>query len=159
MTSSGECKGDRASAVRLGQDMVSHGLLSPLCAGYGTPNKNPFASATEARVQRDLLHSFDDAVGWLFAYAGDALRDPFAAPPPTKVVVMTGTHLNVSISDWIEVSVRVFCAVNLYWGVFAFVLGWQLHNLDRCSTTHPLVGACRGVKPLPCQRLCSPKSV
>lgn len=113
MTCSGECKGDRASAVRLGQDMVSRGLLSPLCAGYGPPHTNTGASATEVGEQRDLLRSFDDAVGWLFAYAGDALRDPFAAPPPTKVVVMMGTRLDVRISDWIEVRVQLFGAVQL----------------------------------------------
>lgn len=95
MASCRECRGDRASAVRVGQDMVSRGLLAPVCAGY--------APVESDSAERDLLRSFDDAVGWLFAYAGDALRDPFAPPPPTQVSVMTGTDLDVRVADWIEV--------------------------------------------------------
>lgn len=100
MASSGECRGDRASAVRVGQDMVSRGLLMPLCAGYAPAEDG---GGGGGGAERDLLQSFDDAVGWLFAYAGDALRDPFAPPPPTQVSVMEGSGLDVQVADWIEV--------------------------------------------------------
>ncbi|CAN0236426.1 unnamed protein product, partial [Laminaria digitata] len=130
VTSSGECRGDRASAVRLGQDMVSHRLLKPLCAGYDRPEDSTSAAAGggggrgrggggggaaggggggeggrgSGSEQQGLFRSFDDAVGWLFAYEGDALRDPFAPPPPTQIAVMTGTSLDVRVTDWIETS-------------------------------------------------------
>lgn len=101
------CNGDRASAVRLGQDMVSHRLLTPLCAGYDRPRSDLGVPAagdrTAAEYERDPSRSFDDAVGWLFALAGDALRDPFAPPPPTQVAVMTNTGVDVRVTGWKEV--------------------------------------------------------
>lgn len=107
MVSSGECKGDRASAVRLGQDMVSNRLLSPMCAGYEDHVEGDGDASSHRRQQRqwqgDLLRSFDDGVGWLFAYTGEALRNPFAPPPPTEVAVMKGSRLCVSVTEWIEV--------------------------------------------------------
>lgn len=77
--------------------MVSRGLLMPLCAGYA------LADDDGGGAERDLLRSFDDAVGWLFAYAGDALRDPFTPPSPTQISVMEGSGLDVRVADWIEV--------------------------------------------------------
>ena len=134
VTSSGECRGDRASAVRLGQDMVSHRLLKPLCAGYDRPEDTSAAGGGGAGwgngsggsgaksggqsggksggEHRSLFRSFDDAVGWLFAYEGDALRDPFAPPPATQVAVMTGTSLDVRITGWIEVRARERVVLN-----------------------------------------------
>lgn len=106
MTSTGECRGDRASAVRVGQDMVFRGLLTPLCAGYAP-------SEDQISEDRDLLRSFDDAVGWLFAYAGDALRDPFAPAPVTQVSVMTSIGLDVRVADWIEVRRLLFSCMTL----------------------------------------------
>lgn len=101
------CNGDRASAVRLGQDMVSHRLLTPLCAGYDRPRDLATVAVDTAASenQRDLNRSFDDAVGWLFAFAGDALRDPFAPPPPTQVAVMANTGVDVRVTGWTEVCV------------------------------------------------------
>ncbi|CAM9483306.1 unnamed protein product [Scytosiphon promiscuus] len=104
------CNGDRASAVRLGQDMVSHRLMTPLCAGYDRPRDDDDAAAAAAgdrassESRRDPSRSFDDAVGWLFAFAGDALRDPFAPPPPTQVAVMTNTGVDVRVTGWTETS-------------------------------------------------------
>lgn len=93
--------------------MVSHRLLNPLCAGYDRPEGvregeelvegRGNGSNDSVGKHRDLSRSFDDAVGWLFAYAGDALRDPFAPPPPTEVAVMTGTRLDVRVANWVEV--------------------------------------------------------
>lgn len=116
VTSSGECDGDRASAVRLGQDLVSHRLLIPICAGYidrpkddstggssGGGGGSDFGNGDED--QGDHFRSFDDAVGWLFAFAGDALRNPFAPPPPTQVAVMTNTRVDVAVTGWTEVCV------------------------------------------------------
>lgn len=97
--------------------MVSHRLLNPLCAGYDRPEEPGLAggwnegSGSREGEQRDLSRSFDDAVGWLFAYAGDALRDPFAPAPPTRVEVMTGSRLDVRVTDWIEV--RRLCVVSI----------------------------------------------
>ena len=107
VSSSEECRGDRASAVRLGQDMVSNRLLTPLCAGYdehlaGTRDASAASKQSKQR-ERDLPRSFDDGVGWLFAYAGEALRDPSAPPPPPEVSVMRGSRLCVSVAEWIEV--------------------------------------------------------
>ena len=101
MTSSGECDGDRATAVRLGQDLVSHRLLTPVCAGYDPP-KDSAAAAADGETS-DLFGSFDDAAGWLFAFEGDALRNPFAPPPPIQVAVMTSTGVEVSVTGWTEV--------------------------------------------------------
>lgn len=111
VTSSGECDGDRATAARLGQDLVSHRLLTPVCAGYDRP-KDSAGSATgagggggsEREQHTDLFGSFDDAAGWLFAFGGDALRNPFAPPPPIQVAVMTNTGVEVGVTGWIEVS-------------------------------------------------------
>lgn len=116
VTSSGECDGDRATAVRLGQDLVSHRLLTPVCAGYDHP-EDPAgesgsvaaaAAAGEGDVKNekepvDLFGSFDDAAGWLFAFEGDALRNPFAPPPPIHVAVMTNTAVDVAVTAWVEV--------------------------------------------------------
>lgn len=107
MSSSAECKGDRASAVRVGQDMVARGLLVPLCAGYA-PAEDGAAGGMEGfrdgeTEGNDLVSSFDDAAGWLFAYAGDALRNPFAPPPVAQIGVMTGSTLDVRVTDWAEV--------------------------------------------------------
>lgn len=109
MVSSGECKGDRASAVRLAQDMASNRLLSPVCAGYeehlegGGDASSHRQQQQQRQWQRDLIRSFDDGVGWLFAYTGEALRNPFASPPPTEVAVMKGSRLCVSVTEWVEV--------------------------------------------------------
>lgn len=121
VSTSAECGRNRASAARLGQDMVTHGLLRPLCAGYDSSldakeGALPPSSSTKGgddggggeEKQQDLARSFNDAAGWLFAYAGDALRDPFAPPPPTQVAVMTGSLVDVKIPNWIEVIKRVF---------------------------------------------------
>ncbi len=130
VTSSGECDGDRATAVRLGQDLVSHRLLTPVCAGYDRPEapagksgggggggggggsggsgSGSAAAAGEGDVENekepvDLFGSFDDAAGWLFAFEGDALRNPFAPPPPIHVAVMTNTAVDVAVTGWVEV--------------------------------------------------------
>lgn len=103
------CNGDRASAVRLGQDMVSHRLLAPVCAGYHRPEEEftgGGGDSSSGKEQGELLRSFDDAVGWLFAFVGDALRDPFAPPPPTQVAVMSNTGVDVRVTGWTEVSVE-----------------------------------------------------
>ena len=143
VTSSGECRGDRASAVRLGQDMVSHRLLKPLCAGYDRPENAGAAGGAgggwgdvvgksggknEGGEQRSLFRSFDDAVGWLFAYAGDALRDPFAPPPPTQIAVMTRTRLDVRVTDWIEVRFPEWAVVGVWFSLFFARFGWP-HDL------------------------------
>lgn len=117
VTSSGECDGDRASAVRLGQDLVSHRLLIPICAGYDRPKDDLTFSSSRSggggdfdsgdEDEGDHFRSFDDAVGWLFAFAGDALRNPFAPPPPTQVAVMANTRVDVAVTGWTEV-----CSVN-----------------------------------------------
>lgn len=110
MTSSGECNGDRATAVRLGQDLVSHRLLTPVCAGYdrledsvGSSGSATGAGAGADGEPADLFGSFDDAAGWLFAFEGDALRNPFAPPPPIQVAVMTSTGVEVAVTGWTEV--------------------------------------------------------
>lgn len=105
------CNGDRASAVRLGQDMVSHRLLTPVCAGYHCPEEEQEVAggggdSSSGKEQGELLRSFDDAVGWLFAFVGDSLRDPFAPPPPTQVAVMSNTAVDVRVTGWTEVSVK-----------------------------------------------------
>lgn len=123
VTSSGECDGDRATAVRLGQDLVSHRLLTPVCAGYDRP-KDPAGSATggggggaEEEEPADLFGSFDDAAGWLFAFEGDALRNPFAPPPPIQVSVMTNTGVEVAVTGWIEVR-HEFCGACIATALF-----------------------------------------
>lgn len=117
MTSSGDCDGDRATAVRLGQDLVSHRLLTPVCAGYDRPKDSPGGGATgDESEPADLFGSFDDAAGWLFAFEGDALRNPFAPPPPIQVAVMTSTGVEVGVTGWTEV--RTFVA--LFCGAFRF---------------------------------------
>ncbi|CBN77240.1 hypothetical protein Esi_0038_0149 [Ectocarpus siliculosus] len=101
------CNGDRASAVRLGQDMVSHRLLAPVCAGYHRPEEEVTGGggdSSSGKEPGELLRSFDDAVGWLFAFVGDALRDPFAPPPPTQVAVMSNTGVDVRVTSWTETS-------------------------------------------------------
>ncbi|CAM9874561.1 unnamed protein product [Ectocarpus fasciculatus] len=103
------CNGDRASAVRLGQDMVSHRLLTAVCAGYHCPEEEQEVAggggdSSSGKEQGELLRSFDDAVGWLFAFVGDALRDPFAPPPPTQVAVMSNTAVDVRVTGWTETS-------------------------------------------------------
>lgn len=116
MTSSGECEGDRATAVRLGQDLVSHRLLTPVCAGYDRPKDSPGGSSATTGAGAgaegepgDLFGSFDDAAGWLFAFEGDALRNPFAPPPPIHVAVMTNTGVQVSVTGWVEVRHQIDC--------------------------------------------------
>eukprot|EP00752_Nemacystus_decipiens_P011084 g9848.t1 len=101
VTSSGDCDGDRATAVRLGQDLVSHRLLTPVCAGYDHARESAGGANEEPA---DLSGSFDDAAGWLFAFEGDALRNPFAPPPPIQVAVMTNTGVEVAVTGWTETS-------------------------------------------------------
>lgn len=86
--------------------MVGRGLLAPICAGYAPPeDQHAIANGipSGANEDVDLLRSFDDAAGWLFAYAGGALRDPFAPPSPTQVSVMVGIQLDVRVTHWVEV--------------------------------------------------------
>ncbi|CAM9218126.1 unnamed protein product, partial [Discosporangium mesarthrocarpum] len=119
VTSSGECRGDRAAAVRMGQDMVSRGLLRPICMGYsredsegkGAGSTGWQTSNEEGVVSKDRnlaaeeapARSFDDAVGWLFTYAGAALRDPYTTVPEPVVSAMTGSPVEVQVDEWIEV--------------------------------------------------------
>lgn len=133
------CNGDRASAVRLGQDMVSHRLLAPVCAGYHRPEEEVAGggggdSNSGGKEQGELLRSFDDAVGWLFAFVGDALRDPFAPPPPTQVAVMSNTGVDVRVTGWTEVSV-----VNAWW-----LPGLVVSNTLGSVTGGALSCSCRG---------------
>lgn len=130
VTSSGECDGDRASAVRLGQDLVSHRLLIPICAGYDHPRDDPTGGGSGGaggevgngeEDEADHFRSFDDAVGWLFAFAGDALRNPFAPPPPTQVAVMTNTGVDVAVTGWTEVCSSFRDRAALVRGIFLLI--------------------------------------
>lgn len=85
---------------------MARGLLSAVCAGYAPQDGGVVRDRDrdDGTAGLDLLSTFDDGVGWLFAYAGDALRDPSAPPPPTRVSVMVGFRLDVRVVDWVEVS-------------------------------------------------------
>lgn len=130
VTSSGDCDGDRATAVRLGQDLVSHRLLTPVCAGYDRPEdlagssggggRSSTAGGDDVENEKDhadLFGSFDDAAGWLFAFEGDALRNPFAPPPPIHVAIMANTGVEVAVTGWVEV--RLSVSTSIYEATFS----------------------------------------